>query len=104
MIFWNIEALTGYKPITTLWQDFSSADAFGADAVRDTYNRSFQEWKDDYLYLTELVLVLNHKLWQHYEHNNVLAQIYDSLWRTTDQYAMDTLTGEELRYYYRITD
>lgn len=34
---WNIESETGYKPRTTFWQDFSIADAFGGDAVTDTF-------------------------------------------------------------------
>lgn len=104
MMFWEIESVTGYTPITTFWQDFSTADTFGVDAVQDTYSRAFQEWKDDYQYLTELILVLNHKIWQHYEHNDALAQVYDSLWRKADQYTANTLTGDELRYYYEVTD
>lgn len=60
---WNIEEMCGYKPITTFWDDFSIADNFGIDAVCDTYNRAFQEWKTDYKYLTELVMVLNWKIW-----------------------------------------
>lgn len=104
MMFLEIESVTGYMPITTFWQDFSTADTFGVDAVQDTYSRAFQEWKDDYQYLTELVLVLNHKIWQHYEHNDALAQVYDSLWRKADQYTANTLTGDELRYYYEVTD
>ncbi len=52
---------------TTFWQDFTIADKFGKDAVLDTYRRAFEEWKGDYRYLTELVMVLNHKIWEHYE-------------------------------------
>ena len=37
---WNIESITGYKPQTTFWQDFSIADRFGATAVQDTFNRA----------------------------------------------------------------
>ena len=101
---WNIESMTGYKPITTFWQDFSIAVGFGASAVEDTYRRAFEEWKTDYKYLTELVLVLNHKIWQHYEHNDTLAQTYDRLWREADQYASDILNGDELSYFYQTTD
>ena len=50
----------GYKALTTFWQDFSIADNFGETAVEDTYQRVFKEWKHDYKYLTELVMVLNH--------------------------------------------
>ena len=101
---WNVEAVTGYKPKTTFWDDFSIADIFGADAVRDTFNRAFGEWKNDTEYLTELVLVLNHKIWQHYEHNEPLARVYDELWKKADLYAVENLTGDDLTYFYNITD
>lgn len=101
---WNIEAMTGYKPITTFWDDFSIADKFGVNAVKDTYKRAFNEWKDDYKYLTELVMVLNHKIWQHYEKDEPLAQVYNELWEKADEYACENLKGEEAKYFYNITD
>lgn len=63
-----------------------------------------KEWKDDYKFFTELTLVLNHKIWQHYDSNRELAVLYDRLWREADEYAMNNFKGEELDYYYRITD
>ena len=51
---WNIEAMTGYVPQTTFYEDFSIADQFGLDAIKDTFNRAFKHWKDNYVYLTEL--------------------------------------------------
>lgn len=104
MVKWNIEEMTGYKPITSFWSDFSIADAFGIDAVQDTYKRAFNEWKGNYKYLTELVLVLNHKIWQHYETNEPLAKVYNELWGKTDSYAYENLNGEELQYFYDVTD
>ena len=101
---WPIEELTGYKPKTTFWLDFSIADKFGADAIRDTYNRAFEEWKHDHIYLTELVMVLNWKIWQHYKNNEAVARIYNELWETADQYAVENLTGAELEYFYTTTD
>ena len=101
---WTMAEMLGYEPKTTFWQDFSIADAFGADAVKDTFNRAFDEWKTDHIYLTELVMVLNHKIWQHYEHNDELARIYNDLWQTADAWAAENLTGEELDYFYRTTD
>ena len=67
---WNITELNGYEPQTTFWMDFSIADKFGKEAVQDTYNRAFADWKSNVVYLTEMVLVLNHKIWQHYTHND----------------------------------
>lgn len=39
----NIENETGYKPITTFYQDFSIADKLGLDAIKDTFKRAFNE-------------------------------------------------------------
>lgn len=89
---------------TTFWEDFSIADKYGIAGVKDTYKRAFSEWKDDYKFFTELTLVLNHKIWQHYESNHELAALYDRLWREADEYAMNNFKGEELDYYYRVTD
>lgn len=96
--------LNGYQCITTFWIDFSIADQFGVNAVRDTYNRAFNEWKSDYKYLTELVMVLNHKIWQHYKTNKQLAEVYNELWEQADAYAYDNLKDEELRYFFEVTD
>lgn len=102
---WNIENLTGYHPVTTFFEDFSIADRFGDTAVKDTYKRSLREWEHDYRYLTELVMVLNWKLWEHYEAGNIhLASVYENLWAQAADHAENTLHGEELRYYYITTD
>lgn len=90
---------------TTFWSDFSIADAFGVNAVKDTYKRAFKEWKDDYKYLTDLVIVLNHKCWQHYEKGNTeYSQLYEKLYYEAHDYALDNLNGEEFDYYWRKTD
>lgn len=101
---WNIEAMTGYKPKTTFYEDFSIAEVFGQAAVKDTFNRAFKHWKNDYEYLTELVMALNWKIWEHYETNTTLAKLYNELWETADLYAQENLKGEELSYFYRTTD
>lgn len=99
-----IKENTGYECFTTFWMDFSIADRFGIAAVKDTYKRAFNEWKTDYRYLTELVLVLNHKIWQHYHKDDNFARLYNDLWHEADQWAIDHLKGEELSYYYNILD
>ena len=88
----------------TFFMDFSIADVFGANAIKDTYKRAFKEWKSDYRMLTALVVTLNHKIWEHYETNKPLAQLYNSLWEKADAYAMAHLKGEELSYFFRTTD
>lgn len=94
-----------YEMQTTFWQDFTVADRFGASAVNDTYKRAFKEWKNNHIYLTELVMVLNWKLWEHYRKNNTqIAELYDKLWRECDTYAYNNLKGAELEYFMSTTD
>lgn len=101
---WNIEAITGYVPKTTFYTDFSIAEPFGINAIVDTYERAFKEWKSDVEYLTELVMVLNWKIWEHYERNEPLAKLYNDLWTRTDEYCMENLKGDELSYFLDTTD
>ena len=104
IVTWNIENVTGYKPLTTLFEDFSIADVFGKNAIKATYKDGFTFVKDDYKYLTELVMVLNHKIWQHYGSDDELARLYNDLWLKADNYAQRNLKDEELEYFFRIID
>lgn len=96
---------TGYEMKTTFWGDFTVAEMLsGEKGVKDTYKRSFNSYKDDKEYGTELSLVLNWKIWQHYKDNEKLAKTYDVLWKEIDQYIMDNWKGEDLEYYIKRTD
>lgn len=75
MTFKEFMKEVGYNLMTTFWEDFSIADKYGIAGVKDTYRRAFNEWKDDYKFFTELTLVLNHKIWQHYEGDRELAAL-----------------------------
>lgn len=113
---WPIEEITGYKPCTTFWQDFSIADVFvlngqEPDAVQDTHNRSWPWIKEKGLGiegLTEYIMVLNWKIHQHYSDSRPghmeLSKLYDKLWKETDAWAMDNLKDSDLNYYLETTD
>lgn len=95
----------GYEMKTTFHQDFAIAEAFGTDAVRDTYERAFDEWHGNVEYITELSMVLNHRLWLHYEKGETaLADLYDVLWRELDAWCIENFKGEDASYYFNITD
>ena len=100
---WNIEDMTGYKPKTTFYTDFSIADHFGVAAIKDTYKRAFESWKDNVEYLTELVMVMSWKSSEH-QANQVFCELYSDLYYETDDYACSHLKGDDLTYYYRTTD
>lgn len=101
---WNPEPMIGYKPQTTFYMDFGIAEQCGTDAVLETYKRVFAEWKNNVVYLTELVMVLNWKIWEHYETNEPLALVYQELWERADAYAVANLTGDDLQYFWQTTD
>ena len=81
---WNIENETGYKPLTTLYEDFSIAEPFGRSALEDTYKNALIYVKNDYKLFTELVMVLNWKIWALYRRNEQMARVYDGLWRKAE--------------------
>lgn len=122
---WTIAEENGYEPISTFWQDFSIADAaprFGEDAIaaiKMTYMCVVRAFRDDYKMMTELSMVLNHKIFQHHDaavraknagllnrrdFHMRLAREYDGAWRATDEWLMENLKGEALEYYIETTD
>lgn len=116
-LIWNIEETTGYKPITTFWNDFNIADGFGANAIQDTYDIAFSEWKTNAKYITELAMVLNHRIWYWYDVSmkalkrqtldtraDEYCKLYDKLWKTIDAWCMKNLKGDDLQYYIQTTD
>ena len=101
---WRIEELTGYTPITTFYTDFSIADRFGSEAIKDTYQQTFNEWQHDHHYIAELVMVLNWKIWRWHEVNDEYAKLYNNLWQQLDAWCVDNFKDEALEYYYKTTD
>ena len=78
-------------------RDFAIADLFGEGAVRDTYNRAKEEWKDNADYYGSFVMTLNHRLWWHYDNGNEnYARLYDELWREANESIYELFEGEEL--------
>ena len=94
----------GYETKTTFWDDFSIAERFGEIAIEDTYKKAFDLYKDNVEYITELVLVLNHKIWYWYEKDDDKAKLYDKLWRELDEWCCNNLSTDDLEYYYKTLD
>lgn len=95
---------TGYATKTTFYGDFTMAECHGLNAIQETYDRATQEWRDNVEYFTELVLVLNHKIWEHYKTKKDMAALYDRLWKEADAWACDNYHDEAAEYYYNVTD
>lgn len=110
----NLSDMTDYKPFTTFFYDFTIAELVsGISGVRDTFNRVIKSWGKNYKYMTELVMVMNHKIWAHYGRgegdpraNMPMARLYDELWRKAEDTFFKSFNEDETakEYYYRITD
>lgn len=101
---WRIEDLTGYKPQTTFYTDFSIAEKFGVEAIKETYETAFGGWKSNVVYITELCMVLNWKIHRWWQVNEEYAKLYDELWSELDSWCCENLKGKDLEYFYNTTD
>ena len=105
---WLLAEQIGYEPITTFWQDFSIADKFGKNAIKETAEKAFEEWKDDYKFLTELIMVINHKSWEYSNSNLDLCSFYSNLYYEYDEKAINYLEKkkdqEAISYYFKTLD
>ena len=94
----------GKERKTTFYADLSIAEWCGVEAVCDTYKRVMDSWGDDLEFMCEWVIALNQKIWQHYENNPAIGQVYDTLWRSADEYCMNHFKGDDLTAYLKYVD
>ena len=97
---WTLAERIGYKPLTTFWNDFSVAEAFGPPSIKDAAKRAWSEWKDNYKYATELIMVLNHKCWHWNEHNDVLMELYSNLYYEYNEKLYDLYKNDKVALNY----
>ena len=91
---WNIEDQTGYKPLSTFYKDFSLAERFGREAIKNTALRLYYGWWKDDKYLTELVLALQWKAYEH-EDNEELSSLYGDLYEQMLDAALSLVDDED---------
>ena len=70
-----------YERITTFASDFALAEAYGDNAVKDTYRNALSSWLGNYKYATELTMVLNWYSWFWADNGEPeLARLYADLY------------------------
>ena len=94
----------GYELKTTFWSDFTIADAFGVNAILDTFNRSFENWKTNVEYITELAMVMSWKSCHYYNKNEQYMKLYSNLYHDVDAWCMNNLKENDLVYYIQTTN
>ncbi len=94
----------GYEMKTTFWADFTIADAFGVDAIKDTFNRAFNEWQNNVEFATELALVMSWKSCYYIGKNEQFMNVYIDLYHIVDEWCMNNFKDDDLLYYLNTTD
>ena len=94
----------GYKMQTTFFQDFAIADKFGIKAIDETFNISFNNYKDNLIYITELAIVMSNKSCEWYGRDEERMQRYADYYHHVDEWCMKRFKGAELKFYLDTTD
>lgn len=90
-------------PSNTFWSDFQIAEAFGAAAVRETYNRT-KEWRRDTKMYTALVFALNYRSWYWSERNETMCKLYIELYEDAWYWGLDNFKNDDLSYFINTLD
>lgn len=93
------------RPDSTFYADFSVADVYGTDAIKETYERASREWQKDARMFTELVGALNHKIWFWFEQGvEEYSNLYNELWEKADAWGCEHYRGEDATHFYQVLD
>ena len=99
------EAMCGYTQRTTFWDDFTIAEKFGLPAIERTYRNAFNSWKNDVVFITELVLVLNWKmLYMDERHMTEKSVMYYKCWVELSNWCERHLEAGAYEYFILVTD
>jgi len=104
---WDSEADMGSTQLTTAFNDFSVAEKFGINAVKDTFKKLVDFCKTDYKYLTELEIVTNKKCWKkYYDDETELSQLYSDMYYEVRDlfYELFGNDKEKSTYHFELTD
>jgi hypothetical protein len=130
---WLVPGITGYKILTNYWNKFTEAEqetvnpkdvskmakllkTIEGDLCTWNYTQKnllpyqklqpYQKEVQRYAkYFTELVMVLNHKCWDHYEIGNFeVSNWYTHQYQRLTDWAYEHMDGENLSYFARTLD
>lgn len=100
--------MSGYKRKTTFFSDLCIAEMIGgADSVKETYTRVMKEWITNVEYITEFIMVLNHKCWIFYEKGMMdMSKLYHDLYHDAYGRVAEHYDGDEKasRYIFETLD
>lgn len=104
----NLDAIKGCKRRTTFTADLSIGEwCDGWRGVFDTVRRAMTEWRDNVEYMSEFVLCVNWKSWEHFgRENHMWAKFYGLLYEGVRDLMYDYYEGddEKTSYMWRYLD
>lgn len=97
--------INGYNMQFTWFEDFYIANMFGEAEVKRTFERAFNEWKDNVVALKELCFCLNLNCWAYDSKNNMkMMKLYGDLYYKALNYGYDHFEGAELNEFWKFLD
>lgn len=103
----TLENFGTYRRKTTFFADLSIAERFGADAIRQTFDKVEKNWLGNVEYFTEFILALNHKAWEWDARcDEAYSKLYAELYYEADERFNANYEHDEaaLEYYFQVTD
>lgn len=119
----NLSDMSGFKPKYTFYNDFAIAEFCEmhlreCGAILKTFKQVLASWGNNYEAMTEVVLVLNHKIWAFFQKVDSkylgvndecamnISKLYDILWRKADEFYHEKFSENKdaMSYYYEVLD
>lgn len=110
--YWTVPNITGYMPVTTYWNQLTKLEEQN-NASEETFCMALRKWltdnlkkaQEDYKAFTELVMVLNHKCWDHCNMGqHKIGKLYSDFFYKTQNWGYKHLKGEQLTYFFNTLD
>lgn len=91
------------------WEAFDNAEEAGEATVITIARMLYLRWRDQIHELTDLVMVINHKSWDHYRRGDAAFQelytdLYYEYYEKAINYLESNKRDEELSYFIRTLD
>lgn len=91
------------------WGEFDTAELCGPNTIKGLAEAEFDRYKDDIEALTDLVMVINHKSWNHHDMGNddmcsLYADLYYKYYEQAIEYLEKECRDKDLTYFIRTLD
>ena len=91
-------------PDNTFIQDFQIANAFGMEAVKDTYKRA-QEWRSDVGMYAALCFALNYWCWTFWDAGKQdESEVYGTLYHEAVDWGYGNFKGDDFSMFHQLID